>query len=346
MYNNSDNDDLGSGVGSSGGFSKRWSRRCRELLVDALSSEEWNYVFGLFLADGYSYITRPRKACGSRYSVVFDFQGDEGELADRLITLLRKAGLSPWKNSCRGRRKDMIEVETSSKLFLGFLPDKKALSNHAVARRAFFERNRLYDVRFGVPFLAGLIDGDGSCWVSVKDDCCFGSVSTGWEFAQSRYMFLVEYVRKFVGSLAWAGVARGSVRKGFGGDVVRMRFRESGVRALVGSGIACYSWKVARWLREVALARSERAKYYTVGRAASVLGVSKHIVRRWLESGVMTWMRRRVKGRGRRQAALSYYHVPIAEVEKLRKKPDVKLSLARKKVEVEAMEVEFGQRTG
>lgn len=319
MYNNDDH-VVGSEAGSSRGFSKRRGRRCRELLVDALSAEEWNYVFGLFLADGYSYITKPRKACGSRYSVVFDVQGDEGELADRLIALLRRAGLSPWKSSYRSRQKNMIELETSSKLLLQFLPNKRALSNYAWARRAFFGRNRLYDVRFGIPFLAGLIDGDGSCWVSVKDDCCFGSVSKGWEFAQSRYMFLVEYIRRFIGSLARGGVACGSVRKGIGGDVVKMRFRESGMRVLLDSGIARYSWKVARWLRELEEARSERAKYYTVGRAASVLGVSKHIVRKWLGAGVMTCVRRRVKGRGRRQAALSYYYVPIADVEKLREK--------------------------
>jgi hypothetical protein len=177
LYNNGDNGGFGGEAGSAGVFGKRWGRRCLELLVDALSGEEWSYVLGLFFADGWCSVTKYRRGVGSRYPVGFDLQGGEGELAYKLIALLRRAGLNPRKVTGR-QGKDMIEVVMASKPFLYFLPDKKNLSDNAVARRAFFERNKLYDIRFGIPFLAGLLDGDGSCSVRVQNDSCFGSVAT------------------------------------------------------------------------------------------------------------------------------------------------------------------------
>jgi excisionase family DNA binding protein len=134
-------------------------------------------------------------------------------------------------------------------------------------------------------------------------------------------MFLMDYVRRLVRSLVRSGLdrARHDKRRGLGQDVANLRFRQHAVRALLDNGIANYSWKVALWLRKVEETRNERLKYYTTGQVASLLGVSRHIVRKWLEAGLMTFVRRRVKARGLRSPALSYYYVPIAEVERYKK---------------------------
>jgi hypothetical protein len=102
-------------------------RRARELRSDALSSADWSYLFGLFLADGYSDVN-PRTQL---YRVRFFLQGDEWDIAWKAMVLLGRTGVRPHVEMERG--KDMVVVNVYSKLLLALLPDKKVLSRDAAA---------------------------------------------------------------------------------------------------------------------------------------------------------------------------------------------------------------------
>jgi DNA-binding transcriptional regulator WhiA len=60
-----------------------------ELKIDALTFDEKSYFLGLFLADGCSF------ADSGGYHIKFSFQGNEGELAQRVLGLLKRLGLNP-----------------------------------------------------------------------------------------------------------------------------------------------------------------------------------------------------------------------------------------------------------
>jgi excisionase family DNA binding protein len=323
LYNNNDDSHE---VGS--GSSRRGSRRCRELQVDALSPEEWNYLRGLFLADGYSVAMHGRFR---GYVVYFYLQGNEEELALRVAGWLRRAGLNPrlWRQR---RRKDMVAVVTSSKSLLGFLPDKKALLRDAMARRRFFDENRLLSAEGGVPFIAGLLDGDGHCGVTIMNGRgCFGRWVSKykWSFTQRRYMFLAEYVSKFVESLVQGGAHIFIVPNG----AAEVDIHKSGTKALLEAGIARYSWKVVQWQRSIADVESERVKHCNVGEAARIIGVSKQVVRRWLKSGEMKHVRN--EGKIWRRSPPSIPYIPMEEVERF-----------KEEVQLQRAEMEKAKREG
>jgi hypothetical protein len=286
-------------------FPRRCGSRCRELRVDALSAEEWNYLRGLFLADGCSY----RKSVECSYHVKFFFQGDEGELTRRVVEMTRRVGLNP--HVLTDSRKDMVTVDVLSKSLLSFLPTKMRLLLDDGERARFFEGNGLYDVKGGIPFLAGLLDGDGSCWVTMQR-CRFEYLNKwNWNFAQGKYLFLVDYVRRFVESLAEGGVAERIRSNG----VVELHFRKAGIIALLNAGISNSSWKVARWVERCAAFESERVRYYSAHQVARLFGVSNNfVIRRLLRGGKMRYERGYVRG----SEAGTCYYIPVEEVEKFR----------------------------
>lgn len=90
---------LGCGVGSS---------PVKRLKVDALSDGEWNYIRGLFLADGCADASVSR---GQRYRcfrVRFILQANEVEIANKVAEMLRRAGLNP--NVAMDSRRSMMVV--------------------------------------------------------------------------------------------------------------------------------------------------------------------------------------------------------------------------------------------
>jgi hypothetical protein len=272
----------------------------RELRVDALSAAEWNYLRGLFLTDGYS----DRSAKRGRFRVRFLLQGNEGELLSRVCELLRRAGLNPYTYG--DSRKSMLTVEVNSMQLFEFLPDKRALGESAEARSRFFGENGLYSVERGVPFLAGLLDGDGYCGVRVGKRYFFRTVTVcTWVFSQDNSLFLVDYVRRFVESLAPNGVR---MKRRRDRRTLAACFRKSGIAALLDAGIARHSWKVARWLQQTAEARSERKGFFTAGRAADAIGVPYPVFAWWLNTGKVHYVRRG-----------KWYYIPASEVERLKR---------------------------
>jgi transposase len=289
----------------------------RELNVSGLSTEEWNYIRGLFLADGYSYIGKR----GER-RVTFSLNKVEGELALRLVELLARAGLNPFKWTSKQR--NVITVLVNSKALVSFLPDKKILRSDDVAERErLFEENKLFTAKEGVPFLAGLLDGDGRCRVRVRRTKGYiRAVTSSWSFAQKSYPFLADYVRRFVESLAREDT-HASVYNDAG--TIDVYIPISSREALLEAGIEKYSWRVTRCLREVAEARSKRLKYYTMNQVAQLLSVHPSTVKNWLKAGAMRYVREKSRkvvfdgGRRKREASL-WYCIPVEEAEKFGKK--------------------------
>lgn len=285
----------------------------RVMKIDALSAEERLYILGFFLADGSSWI---ESASGMRRGrrVEFHFSGNEEDLSCRIASYLRRAGLAPRVK--RYSQKNMITLLVYSRSFAEFLPDKKALREDAEVREKLLVENKLFTVEFGIPFIAGLLDGDGSCETSViRNRCYFGHVNQyKWSFSQSKYPFLVDYMMKFVGSLPSASKSvhvRAPPNRAMTVNIYRC-----GIKALMDAGISRHSWKVVAWLKKVAEIRSKRLKYYTTGQAAHVLKVSPWVVVSLLKVGRMKYIRGRRNSAGSR--GLSYHYIPVAEVERFR----------------------------
>jgi hypothetical protein len=293
---------------------KKLAWRFRELKVSALSVEEWNYIRGLFLADGSSGVEQGKQ--GSRvYRVRFFLGGGfrEEVLICKVVSLMIRAGLAPKIR--KDKRTNMKIVYVCSKSLFAFLPDKAALRDDIERRKAFFKENNLENVRHGIAFAAGLLDGDGYCDVHVnKKRCTFGEVRCWrWVFAQSRYPFLIYYLKDLVESLAPRSVHT-SVRTN---GVYVINIRKSGIEAMLHAGIANYSWRVADWLRKVAETKSERMKYYTTGEVAGMLNTSRDTVRKWLRNGKMRYLRGPSKDS---DVSQSYYYIPVDEAKRFSEK--------------------------
>lgn len=294
LYNN---DDCSRGCGSFG-------RRRYSLRVDALSAEEWAYLRGLYLADGTKRVT-------------FCLGGDEVELSLKLVDMLNRAGLKPIVK--KDPDEEMLLVSAWSLSLLEFLGRKGTLLHDVEARRRFFEENRLMSVGLGVPFIAGLIDGDGFCQVSVVDELGpFGKVNRWrWGFAQKKLPFLLDYFREFVESLALKSVRIRVMRNG----VVVAEICQAGIKALLKAGITSHSVKANQWVKRVEELdkTSRRVSYLTSNEVAEKLRVSKPTVWRWLKTGKMRcaqWTARRLKNG--KETYLSHRYIHAEEVERVR----------------------------
>jgi DNA-binding transcriptional MerR regulator len=262
------------------------------LKVEALSSEEWNYLRGLFFADGNRFVRRHGK---KDYRILFFFQGDEGDLASRSVAMLERAGLRPrlgWD-----KRENMLVVWVSSRSLLEFLPDKGALRDDVARREKLFEEQELFSVKCGVPFMAGLLDGDGSLQVRVNKRCFRRSPSMHWSFSQSRYPFLIDYVVSFVKSVAPSGVKVRVCERG----KREVDFRVHAVHTLLRLGIAKYSWKAARCLDEASRLLVERGMFYTTSEVGAMFGLSVQVVNRWVRDGKLKFCTRVGIGRNARR---------------------------------------------
>lgn len=280
----------------------------KKLNANALSTGEWNYLHGLFLADGYRDAYEYRRNCWS-YRIRFFLQGDQLEIAHRIATLIKKTGLKPhvgWDPI-----KNMIIVRVYSILLFDFLPDGKRLRDDPIYREHFYENNGLLNLQKGMPFIAGLLDGDGRCqaWISKGRRSFLGSMNKWlWSFSQTKFLFLIDYILKFAESLA-----PDSVRVMINGRGRIVSFRKSLIIALLKLGIEEYSWKVTQWLNKVVMLERDRGIYHTVGEVARMFNVSSFVARNWIKAGKLSYLRRTdEKGKSYR------YFVSTEEVERFR----------------------------
>lgn len=288
--------------------------RALEMNGGALSLEDWNYIRGLFLADG-CFFTRKIRRVRRIYGAQFCFGLNEERIARKLAKNFRQVGLNPRVRKIP--HVNMLRLTVCSRALRLFLPDKPVLRDDASERRNFFDGNKLLGVKFGIPFFAGLLDGDGCCGVQVVQDRTFFPQmnSCKWSFSQRRYIFLVDYVKEFVESLT-PNSARTWVRANTG--VVTIVLRKCGIEALLKAGITKYSWRVTQWLKRVAefQSKNERLKYYTSGEVMQMLNVGYGVMRRWIKTGRIRCIRKTKKTNGRLNGSNFYF--PVSEVKKLK----------------------------
>jgi hypothetical protein len=295
MKNRDDPDSHSNDVGCGGGCLRRGGSP-KLVRFDALSSEEWGYFLGMFLADGYA-IRRTSKVRRA-YAVVFSLQGDEMDIADRLTGMLRRLELKPQVMvGLRGEYK--VNIRVHSKVLVMLLPDKRKLVEDVAYNERFLEEWKLFTADIAVAFIAGLLDGDGSCSV---DDCRarLGSLRGSgiskwtWTFSQTKLPFLVDYIVRFLGSIAPNSVNVYERVKRGGRRSYEVRFHKSASIALLEKGIAKYSFKVARWERKVAKLskRWESERLCTVNEVARMANVSWHVVEKWIRNGKLKYLRK------------------------------------------------------
>ncbi|MEA2089159.1 MAG: LAGLIDADG family homing endonuclease [Thermoproteota archaeon] len=120
--------------------------RTRYINPNSLEIWEWDWLLGLYYADGTRY-----KDTNYHYTIKFSLQFNEEEIVRRLVNLLRRLGnVKPWmrkENRC-------IHVLVCSKQLFELLPNKE----------------EQYEPKDELAFLAGLIDGDGSITKRKRKD--------------------------------------------------------------------------------------------------------------------------------------------------------------------------------
>jgi excisionase family DNA binding protein len=288
------------------------------LRVEALSLGEWNYLRGLFLTDGRAKLglsrVKKRNKIYPHYGIYFYLQGNEGELARKVQWLLARAGLKSRldKDPC----KNMLVVSVLSKALFNFLPTTQTLERDLKARNQFFDDSGLTTVKGGVPFLAGLMDGDGGCHVytRVKRNG-LPYLEKSWRFSQYKFQFLIDYIETIMRSIV-SSDGRSTSRyldahKGSWSPnpLPVISFLRNGIDALLALGIDKYSWKVCRWLKRTEELSRWKSSYLTAPEAAKLLHVDRATIRAWIET-------RKLKNTLRRGR---WFYIPVGEVERLKK---------------------------
>jgi hypothetical protein len=231
--------------------------------LNDLTNGERGYLLGLYLSDGCL-----QKRSKRSYRVTFHLQGNEGKIANRVGELLRRANMKPSVSYSKGE--NCIVVGASSRNLNEFFPNKDALKYDEQGRERFFDENGFHGVQNGVPFCAGLLDGDGTCraycyqWRHRKTAGSFGSIRVRWKFSQNKLPFLIDFLHEFLESLAPNSTCIASCFHVNTGRSERLvRFSNSGRKTLLEAGVGKWSWKAAECELKVSQLLKEKQKRKT-----------------------------------------------------------------------------------
>nr|MDO8100551.1 helix-turn-helix domain-containing protein [Candidatus Njordarchaeota archaeon] len=259
----------------------------------------------MYFSDGYL-----RKRTKSTHNLLFSLQGDEDDIVKRIVEMFRRSGLNPTIDTTRGKVNE-YRVEVVATNILSFFPDKNEfLSLDASALKNWIVHEGLGG-KLGVPFIAGLLDGDGSCRVESRSSI-FGSIWMNWRFRQKKYPFLVDFLGQYINSLAVEGVSVSSK----GGELTA-RILTSGRDALIKAEIMKWSSKVVGCLKKYEKLKRQisdlRSRFYTAAEVARRLKVDGSSVLKWCRLGYIKHLRiRNIPSR------LRYcYIIPVEEVQRL-----------------------------
>jgi hypothetical protein len=275
------------------------------MTLDVLSREARVYLLGLYFTDG----------CKVLAGITFTLASYEREIVDRIAKLFEQIDLSPKVYTHAGQA-NCIRVCVNNVRLRSCFPDKNVflsleLNNSQVIK--WINRERL-ETHLGVPFVAGLMDGDGFIDARVEyGHTIFGSLHSYWTFFQMNYPFLVDFVKRYVELLAPGGAAFNRVKQG---KLVNISAR--GREALLAKGIAIWSVKVRKWSDKVERLRKMisdlRAGFLSPASVAVRLrqAVNRCTIREWCDRGYLKHIRIRAVARGPFK-----YLIPSSEVERL-----------------------------
>lgn len=142
------------------------NRRLRPLNRVEVSASDWDWLIGLFYADGCKFKDK------WHYAVVFTLCVSEQHVLEKLLRILRTVGLSPSIHKKQGR--NAFDIRSYSKHFYNSLPEK----------------NDRYVPRVPLAYVAGLFDGDGHIGRSKGKN--------KWVFSQAKYPHLAEQVQRIL----------------------------------------------------------------------------------------------------------------------------------------------------
>lgn len=143
--------------------------RIRSINPARLKAWEWDWLIGLYYADGTKYTD-----AGYHYIIKFSLQLDEKEIVRRLVSFLHRLGyVKAWVKKEGG----CTRVLVCSKKLYELLPSK----------------DNPYEPKDELAFLAGLVDGDGSITKSIRSN---GYVEVRMIFSQISFLHLVDMVMK------------------------------------------------------------------------------------------------------------------------------------------------------
>jgi intein-encoded DNA endonuclease-like protein len=147
-------------------YYKRQKPRIKPLSLDAIPTEDWNWLQGLFSADGNKIISKDKY--GKHYVVRISLDKTSDSLiAEKIVRIVKAIGLVPT----RLLRGNCVTIKISSKLLfnaLNKIPEKSSVT---------------------AAYIAGAIDGDG--WVDHR----------AIQFGQSRVPELFDAVLDFFNGL-------------------------------------------------------------------------------------------------------------------------------------------------
>jgi hypothetical protein len=271
------------------------------------SREVWAYLLGLYFTDGS--LNREWRSC---WRVSFYLAGDEGELAERVVGYLRSMRLRATVYPPRKRSYFTVRV-WGSRSQPPFPEKKPFLSDDAGARNWLTGEG--LNGGLGVAFVAGLLDGDGYCCARFHGKGVFGHVDEVWSFRQVKYLFLTDFLIRYLRTIAQNSVAV-YLRTQGGKDILILT---RGRAALLSAGVARWSFKVARFLVQ----RSElekrileaKSRFLTPSQVARMLQVHCTTVVRWCRLGHMKYIRIRGASCNVRDYR---YVIPVEEVARLK----------------------------
>jgi hypothetical protein len=287
--------------------------------LSRLLSEEKAYLLGIYLADGYM-----RKRHKPTHELRIHLQGNEMEIADKIINMFRRSGLNPRLEK-NPREYELTVIVTATNLVSLFPEKKKLFSLPASRLRRWAIREHLYG-DLGIPFIAGLLDGDGSCYVGY-DRSSLLNLTVKWSLFQSNCQFLSVYLKEHVNKLVLGGSTLAQIKSRGRKEGAMVTILKSGREVLLRNGIAKWSFKVNRFVgRYEAINRQKlelTSSFLRTGQVAIRLNVSAKTIENWCR-------KKRIKHLRISSIKSSYcrYLVPLDEVQKL----EVELAGIDKKV--------------
>ena len=134
--------------------------------VRKIPPSDWDWLVGLFFADGCKFKDQ------WHYAVVFTISMSEQHILEKLLRILRAAGLSPSVYKKQGRC--ALDVRSYGKNFFTLFP----------------EESTWYEPKVPLALIAGLFDGDG----------CIGYYdgSERWVFSQAKYPHLARQANEII----------------------------------------------------------------------------------------------------------------------------------------------------
>lgn len=233
-----------------------------------------------------------------------------------------------------GRSWRCVVLDVGGKGLFPTFPDKRRFASKPyedVAVRKWFSDEQL-DGELCIPFVAGLLDGDGCLRVSLRRAGIFGSVRMEWFFSQSRYPFLIDYLTQYVNVFLAVpnGVAITHYEKT---RVTVVSILASAREALLRKGITSFSSKVAKSNEEFELLekklRDFKSRFYTIPQLAKRLKVDRSTVLLWCKRGFVKQNRVSLQVENKDR----YWRIiPVEEVERVVQIVEKEKSKGRKRI--------------